>query len=137
MFVVIDTNIIVSALLSSKNDSATVQVMEKVFRQEIKPVYSKEIFAEYTNVLNRPKFHFSKELVEYMLSAIKQFGVLKEPKETVMVVLPDMKDVPFYRLVLESEDTYLVTGNIKHFPQESRIMTARQLIDILNGTDKK
>ena len=137
MFVVIDTNIIVSALLSSKNDSATVQVMEKVFRQEIKPVYSKEIFAEYTNVLNRPKFHFSKELVEYMLSAIKQFGILKEPKETVMVVLPDMKDVPFYRLVLESEDTYLVTGNIKHFPQESLIMTARQLIDILNGTDKK
>ena len=47
VFVVIDTNIIVSALLSSKNDSATVQVMEKVFRQEIKPVYSKEIFAEY------------------------------------------------------------------------------------------
>lgn len=137
MFVVIDTNIVVSALLSSKNDSATVQVMEKVFRQEIKPVYSKEIFAECTNVLNRPKFHFSKELVEYMLSAIKQFGILKEPKETVMMVLPDMKDVPFYRLVLESEDTYLVTGNIKHFPQESRIMTARQLIDILNGTDKK
>lgn len=137
MFVVIDTNIIVSSLLSSKNDSATVQVMEKVFRQEIKPVYSKEIFTEYTNVLNRPKFHFSKELVEYMLSAIKQFGILKEPKETVMVVLPDMKDVPFYRLVLESEDTYLVTGNIKHFPQESRIMTARQLIDILNCTDKK
>ena len=137
MFVVIDTNIIVSALLSSKNDSATVQVMEKVFRQEIKPVYSKEIFAEYTNVLNRPKFHFSKELIEYMLSAIKHFGILKESKETVIVVLPDMKDVPFYRLVLESEDTYLVTGNIKHFPQESRIMTARQLIDILNGTDKK
>ena len=137
MFVVIDTNIIVSSLLSSKNDSATVQVMEKVFLQEIKPIYSKEIFTEYTNVLNRPKFHFSKELVEYMLSAIKQFGILKEPKETVMVVLPDMKDVPFYRLVLESENTYLVTGNIKHFPQESRIMTARQLIDILNGTDKK
>lgn len=137
MFVVIDTNIIVSALLSSKNDSATVQVMEKVFRQEIKPVYSKEIFAEYTNVLNRPKFHFSRELVEYMLSAIKQFGILKEPKETVMVVLPDMKDVPFYRLILDSEDTYLVTGNIKHFPQESRIITARQLIDILNSTDKK
>lgn len=137
MFVVIDTNIIISALLSSKNDSATVQVMEKVFRQEIQPIYSKEIFAEYANVLNRSKFRFSRELVEYMLSAIKQFGILKEPKETVMVVLPDMKDVPFYRLVLDSEDTYLVTGNIKHFPQESRIMTARQLIDILNGTDKK
>lgn len=137
MFVVIDTNIIVSALLSSKDDSATVQVMEKVFRQEVTPIYSKEIFAEYTNVLNRPKFHFSKELVDYMLSAIKQFGILREPVGDAMIVLPDMKDVPFYMLVLESEDACLITGNIKHFPQESRIMTARQLIDILNCTDKK
>lgn len=137
MFVVIDTNIIVSALLSSKNDSATVQVMEKMFRQEIKPIYSKEIFTEYTNVLNRSKFRFSKELVDYMLLAIKQFGILREPVEDAVIVLPDMKDVPFYKLVLGSENTYLVTGNIKHFPQESRIMTARQLIDILNGTDKK
>ncbi len=137
MFVVIDTNIIVTALLSSKDDSATVQVMEKVFRQEVTPIYSKEIFAEYTNVLNRPKFHFSKELVDYMLSAIKQFGILIEPIGDAMIVLPDMKDVPFYRLVLESEDVCLITGNIKHFPQESRIMTARQLIDILNCTDKK
>lgn len=62
MFVVIDTNIIVSAFLSSKDDSATVQVMEKVFRQEVTPIYSKEIFAEYTNVLNRPKFHFSEDV---------------------------------------------------------------------------
>lgn len=137
MFVVIDTNIIVSALLSSKDDSATVQVMEKVFRQEVTLIYSKEIFAEYTNVLNRPKFHFSKELVDYMLSAIKQFGILREPVGDAMIVLPDMKDVPFYGLVLESEDACLITGNIKHFPKESRIMTARQLIDILNCTDKK
>jgi len=137
VFVVIDTNIIVSALLSIKDDSATVQVMEKVFRQEVTPIYSKEIFSEYTNVLNRPKFHFSKELVDYMLSAIKQFGILIEPIGDAMIVLPDMKDVPFYRLVLEGEDACLITGNIKHFPQESRIMTARQLIDILNCTDKK
>ena len=137
MFVVIDTNTIVTALLSSKDDIATVQVMEKVFRQEVTPIYSEEIFAEYTNVLNRPKFHFSKELVDYMLSAIKQFGILIEPIGDAMIVLPDMKDVPFCRLVLESEDACLITGNIKHFPKESRIMTARQLIDILNCTDKK
>jgi putative PIN family toxin of toxin-antitoxin system len=132
-FAIIDTNIVVSALLSNKNDSATVQIMEKVLRQEIIPVYSKEIFAEYVNVLNRPKFHFSKNLVDYMLSAIKKFGILKEPNEKNEIILPDMKDVPFYRLVLESENTYLVTGNLKHFPQEQKILTARQLLDILEN----
>ncbi len=132
-FAIIDTNIVVSALLSNKNDSATVQIMEKVLRQEIIPVYSKEIFAEYVNVLNRPKFHFSKNLVDYMLSAIKNFGILKEPNEKNEIILPDMKDVPFYRLVLESENTYLVTGNIKHFPQGQKILTARQLLDILEN----
>ena len=137
MFVIIDTNVMVSALLSSKNDSATVQVMERVFRQEVTPIYSREIFSEYTNVLNRPKFRFSKELVEYMLSAIEQFGISREPEENSMIVLPDVKDVPFYKLVLENADTYLVTGNTKHFPQESRIITARQLVDILNHVDKK
>ena len=72
-----------------------------------------------------------------MLSAIEQFGISREPEENSMIVLPDVKDVPFYKLVLENADTYLVTGNTKHFPQESRIITARQLVDILNHVDKK
>ena len=43
IFAVIDTNILVSALLSPKNDSATVQVMENVLQKKIIPVYSEEI----------------------------------------------------------------------------------------------
>ena len=60
-FAVIDTNVLVSALLSSKNDSATVQVIEKVLKKEITPFYSDEILSEYTTVLNRKKFNFSKK----------------------------------------------------------------------------
>ena len=56
IFAVIDTNILVSALLSSKNDSATVKVMEKVLQKKIIPVYSEEIFTEYKNILHRKKF---------------------------------------------------------------------------------
>ncbi len=50
--------------------------------------------------------------------------------------MPDMKDLPFYEVVMEKRDdnAYLVTGNLKHFPQEAFIVTARQMIDILNGT---
>lgn len=53
---------------------------------------------------------------------------------------PDMKDVPFYEVVLEKwdDDAYLVTGNIKHFPKEPYIVTPRELLDILNrGSQQK
>ena len=92
IFAVIDTNILVSALLSPKNDSATVQVMENVLQKKIIPVYSEEIFAEYQNVLHRKKFNFSAEIVDYLLDAIKSFGILVNPAETE-IILPDMKDV--------------------------------------------
>ena len=133
IFAVIDTNVIVSALLSTKDDSATVQVIEKVFRKEIIPIYSDIIFREYINVLNRPKFHFSKNLIDYILLAIENFGTLKDVEENDSIVLLDMKDVPFYRLFAEKDGAYLITGNIKHFPQDPRILTARQFIDNLKS----
>lgn len=129
-FAVIDTNILVSALLSPKNDSATVQVIENIFNQKIIPVYSEEIFSEYRNVLHRKKFNFSAEVVDYFLNAIRTFGILKNPAEN-KIILPDMKDVPFYKIILENSDCYLVTGNIKHFPKIDRVITAREMINLL------
>jgi superfamily II RNA helicase len=48
-----------------------------------------------------------------------------------------MKDLPFYEVIMEKrdEDAYLVTGNLKHFPFEKFIVTARQLLDILDGKE--
>lgn len=48
--------------------------------------------------------------------------------------MPDPKDRVFYEVVMEErkeEDAYLVTGNIRHFPQKPFIVTPRQLIDII------
>lgn len=45
-YAVIDTNVLVSALLSSHNDAATVQVVSRVFSGEIIPMFSAEILAE-------------------------------------------------------------------------------------------
>lgn len=132
IFAVIDTNILVSALLSPKNDSATVQVIEKVLNKKIIPVYSEEIFSEYQNVLHRKKFNFSAEVVDYMLEAIKTFGIMKNPAETE-IILPDMKDLPFYKIILENPEFYLVTGNIKHFPKTEKIITSREMINLLEN----
>lgn len=63
-YIVLDTNVIVSALLSHHNDSATVLILNKVLQNELKVVYNKEILNEYRVVLSRNKFRFEPELIE-------------------------------------------------------------------------
>ena len=131
-YAVIDTNVLVSALLSAKDDSATVQVLEKVLSGEIVPVFSTDITKEYREVLGRKKFGFADGTINYLLSAIEKFGILVNPSPSG-VVLPDMKDLPFYEVVLEKREdrAYLVTGNKKHFPLEPFIVTPRELLEII------
>ena len=133
-YAVIDTNVLVSALLSNHADAATVQVIGRMIAGEIIPIYSDQIMREYQEVLNRKKFRFEPEMIRYILSALEKYGVGIEPSATG-VILPDMKDLPFYEVVMEKreEDAYLVTGNLKHFPSEPYIVTARQMLDVLDG----
>ncbi len=132
-YAVIDTNVLVSALLSSKDNTATVQVIGKMIIGEIIPIYSKAIKKEYCEVLTRKKFGFSGSTVEYLLSFIEKYGILMEPSPSE-IILPDMKDLPFYEVFLEkcSDNAYLVTGNMKHFPKNPFIVTPKELLDILN-----
>ena len=71
-YAVIDTNVLVSSLLSKKDDSATVQVLGKVIIGEVIPVYSNVITKEYRKVLSRKKFDFSGDTIEYLLSAVEK-----------------------------------------------------------------
>lgn len=136
-YAVLDTNVIVSALLSSKADAATVQVIQKLFSDTFCPVISKEIMAEYTEVLHRAKFHFSPAIVEDLLFAIEEKAEYVIPASTG-TILPDIKDLPFYEVVMEkrADDAYLVTGNQKHFPAEPFIVTAREFLEILEQNEK-
>ena len=44
---------------------------------------------------------------------------------------PDPKDIVFYEVALSKEDAYLVTGNKKHFPQKSIVVTPAEMLEIL------
>ncbi len=91
---------------------------------EILPVYSNTIIKEYKEVLSRKKFGFSNTAIEYLLSAIEKDDILVEPSPSG-IILSDMKDLPFYEVVLEKQynNAYLVTGNIKHFPSKLFVVT--------------
>lgn len=130
----IDTNVLVSALLSSHDDAATVLVVGKLFSGEVIALYSDEILHEYGEVLRRAKFHFSEEAVSALLDTIKKYGERVQPTPTGEI-LPDMKDLPFYEVVVERRDdeAYLVTGNMKHFPVRPFIVTAKEFLDILSA----
>ena len=130
-YAVIDTNVLVSAMLKSKSIPGS--VLKLAFEGIIIPVLNKEIVCEYRNVLTRPKFGLTYDIVEDIIAALEKAGVYIDA-ENIDVELPDPKDRVFYEVVMEErkeKDAYLVTGNIKHFPSKPFIVTPRELINII------
>ena len=131
VYAVIDTNVLVSAFL--KSTSVPRLVIDYMFAGEIIPVFNDEILSEYKEVLSRPKFHFPKEAVEIAVNKIKEIGIHFDAI-SVNEKLPDSKDVVFYAVTMNArneKETYLVTGNIKHFPEKTFVVTPRQMLDIV------
>ena len=126
IYAVIDTNVFVAALLTKNNDSATVKVYDAIADGLITPLYHKDILEEYAEVLSRPKFKFSKERINAALDMIVKYGVEVFPKPTGEILI-DMDDLIFYEVALEKrdDDSYLVTGNQKHYPVRDFIVTPR------------
>ena len=135
-FVVIDTNVLVSAVL--KNNSIPGTIIELAFNGKIIPVLNKEIEPEYRNVLLRPKFHLTTDIVNDIVNEFKQKGLYINETH-IDIELPDPKDVVFYEVVMEQRSltsAWLVTGNIKHFPNETFIVNPRQMLDIILNEDE-
>ncbi len=134
-YAVIDTNVLVSAML--KWDSVPGNILELAFSGVITPVLNDSIVNEYQAVLSRPKFHLPERVIHDILAEIDHCGVYVDAQE-VDVDLPDPKDRVFYEVVMEkrnSDDAYLVTGNIRHFPEKPYIVTPRQMLDIILGNE--
>lgn len=134
IYAVIDTNVLVSALFTHNAEAATFRVLEAMLYGVITPLYNKEILDEYEDVLKRPKFHFSDELVEQYLEIMAEKGI-RSHRVPTDEPLPDPKDVVFYEVAMSKEDAYLVTGNTKHFPQKPIVVTPAEMVAILEELD--
>lgn len=132
-YAVLDTNVIVSAML--KWDSIPGNVIEFVFDGIITPILNDAILSEYYEVLLRPKFGIPADVVSDFLEELLDRGVMITV-ESVGIELPDEDDVVFYEVVLEANkhsDAYLVTGNLKHFPQKSFGVSPREMLEIISS----
>lgn len=132
-YVTIDTNVLVSALLHAS--SVPGRIVEESMNGSIIPLYNDAILAEYEEVLHRKKFRFDRDIIKLTIDAIIRRGIAVDAGP-IEDVLPDPKDVVFYEVTMEkrkTDDAYLVTGNLKHFPQVHFVVTPREMLDIIYG----
>ena len=132
-YVVIDTNVLVSALITRNENSPTVQILHFLAKGNIVPVYSDKIVKEYNEVLRRDKFKLPEIIIINLLKDIMDNGLKVTELTEVNEVMPDPKDVVFYAVTLSAQDkdAFLVTENGKHFPEKPFVVTPLELVQIL------
>ena len=117
MKIVVDTNVLVSALIQPEGIPA--RILDFILSGQVKIVLDHRIYAEYQDVLLRPEFGFVPELVDGLLEFFLQFG---DRVYTIKssVALPDVYDGKFLEVAIDGSADFLVTGNLKHFPRPQR-----------------
>lgn len=123
MRLVIDTNIIVSALLSE--DGKAFRLLSDVLDGKYTVLISEEIFEEYEDVLYRDKFGFDIDIINFLLNWFKENAVWIQVLESD-IPMKDEKDRVFYDLA-KSCNARLVTGNIKHYPVDELVTALWEL----------
>jgi putative PIN family toxin of toxin-antitoxin system len=128
--VVLDTNIIVSALLSPFGFPA--QTFLRVLQDsDFQLCMSGGIFAEYDEVLHRPHLARTDADIAAALAVIRSRALWVRPSQVVRVC-PDPDDDMFLECAASAHADYLVTGNIRHFPRAwagTKIVTPHQFIE--------
>lgn len=132
IYAVIDTNVLVSALFSISGQSNPSTVVRKIIDGTITPLYNDEILAEYIEVLSRDKFPFKEDDIEWIMSIFIDYGLSLERTPICNEVFKDKDDIVFYEVALSKEDSFLVTGNIKHFPRKPFIVTPAEMLCIID-----
>ena len=116
MLVVLDTNILVSALLSPFGPPA--RVLDMVLSGDIQAAYDDRLMAEYREVLARPKFSFAPEDVAVVLAYLEADGE-QVTARLLSCKLPDLDDLPFLEVATQAE-AVLITSNTAHYPEAIR-----------------
>ena len=116
---VLDTNVLVSAFLSPSGNPSL--ILNKTLDGKLLFFYTIPIFAEYEDVLFRTDFGFDQARVRFELDTLAEIGFLESPPIND-ISLPDKSDQKFFDLA-HFTGAFLVTGNLKHFPQESFVIT--------------
>ena len=141
---VIDTNVIVSALLkkhlnnelNEKTNPAL--ILDYISQDIIIPFINSHIFIEYVYVLNREELNIDKKYIFEVIDLfLEKSRFIKNMENNIQ--LTDKSDVKFYAVTLsarKNDDAYLVTGNKRHFPVEPFVVSPREMVEIIESQSK-
>ena len=136
VYAVIDTNVLVSAYMTHNLESATSKVVTNLFGGRIALLYNEEIMTEYQDVLSRPHLHISLPERDELFRFIRENGILAE-RTAFDELFADESDRVFYEVTLSEEGSFLVTGNLKHYPIDPRVVTPAQMVQILESAKER
>lgn len=128
IYAVIDTNVLVSALITHNPEAATAKVVRHLLERDFIPMYDEDIIAEYADVLHRAKFPILPETADALISYVIENGV-EASRINFEEPMPDEDDRVFLEVALSKEDSFLVTGNQKHYPASACIITPAQFLE--------
>jgi putative PIN family toxin of toxin-antitoxin system len=127
---VIDTNVLVSGLLSPAANEAL--ILLAIHQGLCGPASRRTSSRNYPSVLARPKFAFPTDEIETVLAMFRSQGELFLPDASA-AASSDPADTKFLHCAQAAQADYLVTGNKRDFPQTSygptRVMSAGELLD--------
>jgi putative PIN family toxin of toxin-antitoxin system len=129
MKVVIDTNVIVSALMNANGTPA--KILALILNGKATILYDNRIIFEYIDVLSRKDFGFDIETINDIINYIRTEGEFVN-SEYINIEFIDETDKKFYEAHKSGEAQYLITGNIKHFPKEDSIIIPKSFLEIFD-----
>ena len=130
MRVVLDTNILVSACW--RPDGLEARVTDLAITGTITACVSLEILAEYRDVLSRPKLANVHERAAKLLTALGNVATPVETGTRVKASIDD-DDNRFLECAEAAGAEYLITGNLRHYPEtwgNTRILNARTFLSL-------
>ena len=127
---IIDTNVLVAGLLTSRADSPVARILDGMLRPSFRFALSEALLAEYRGVLLRPKLSRLHQLAESEIDTIlttltRHAIVLPVPPQPNALVARDIGDQFLWDLLTSREDLMLITGDTllqQTGPLQARVM---------------
>ena len=123
--VVLDTNVLISAILFGGKPR---QILEKAIRGEMRLCLSEPILEELRGVLQRSKFDYSPEMIQFILTELTGIADVVNPSEMIDLVLEDSDDNRILECAVEAKANYIISGDF-HLLKLSRYRN----IEVLNA----
>jgi putative toxin-antitoxin system toxin component, PIN family len=124
--IVLNTNILVSSFIH--DDGKPKKIVDFVFDGKFLLCYNEVILDEYKDVLSRKRFNFTRSEIGTVINMIRQIGIIIDPVPST-IDMPDEYD-RIFRDTAGTAKAWLITGNLKHFPEEDFIITANEFCEL-------